>query len=265
MTLGRSSSGAIKVKADGAAGLRAVECGCCEAACSNLSVIAEVQKFGYPAFDGPPRFYLQKRFVDDGCEGAGIGSVICKYDDCGVERFISTTGGPGGTLDYCDISVCPSGQESFRSATQLDIACGEDGCGDDHIYLADEFTTSKLEDIVDKLLAAVTDSTETEDCCAIPSFSESDCNVIDVSFNNHCTGGILSFFYSDNDLLNEDTQYIQKRKVILKNQNNKKYCKRIYNINGNQISENEITVNGNFILDPPDELGWIELVPGDCS
>jgi hypothetical protein len=34
MTLGRSSSGAIKVKADGAAGLRAVECACCGPTCN---------------------------------------------------------------------------------------------------------------------------------------------------------------------------------------------------------------------------------------
>jgi hypothetical protein len=267
MVLGRSTSGAIKIKTDG--GLRAVSCGCC-GGCAGLSVIAEFSKFGYPAFDGSARRFLKKTFVDDGCPDAeppgGIGTVICEYDECGVEQFLSTTGGPGGELDYCEVSVCPSGEESFRSATQLDIACGEDGCGDDHIYLSDEFTTLKLEEIVDRLLDGAAPETESEDCCAVPSFSEGDCNVIEVSFNNNCTGGILSFFYSDNNLLNEETSYIQKRKVILKNQNDKKYCKRVFNINGSKISESQITISGDvFVLDPPDELGWIELVSGDCE
>ncbi len=267
MTLGRTSNGAIKIKTGG--GLRAVECACC-GGCPGISVIAEFSKFGYPAFDGSSRRFLKKRFVDDGCPDAeppgGIGTVICEYDECGVEQFVSTTGGPGATLNVCAVSVCPSGEESFRSVTQLDIACGEDGCGDDHIYLSNEFETSKLEAFVDRLLNSVTSQTESEDCCAVPSFSEGDCNVIEVSFNNDCTGGILSFFYSDNNLLNEETFYIQKRKVILKNKNNKKYCKRVYNINGSKISESQITISGNiYVLAPPEELGWIELVPGDCA
>jgi len=45
MTLGRTSSGAIKIKTDGTAGLRAVECACCETGpCNFPSVCLE----GYP-------------------------------------------------------------------------------------------------------------------------------------------------------------------------------------------------------------------------
>jgi len=79
MTLGRTSSGAIKIKTDSPLGLRAVECACCGGS------------YGFPCADCPP-FLTDFNFSLTGDQVSGLTefqypAAVCPGDECSIQGF----------------------------------------------------------------------------------------------------------------------------------------------------------------------------------
>jgi hypothetical protein len=94
MTLGRTSSNAIKIKTDSeGGGLRAVECACCEST------------FDYPCKDCPP-FLADFNFSLTGDQVSGLTefqypAAVCPGDECNLQGF-PTNLEPRTCADYWD-------------------------------------------------------------------------------------------------------------------------------------------------------------------